>query len=72
MRKGGIKVDSITKLKRKLIVDLVPGVRHKWLYLVGDGITYVCLKPFVDKINDSLYCFVDDYKIRSVLSEVLK
>ena len=53
MRQGRIEGDSITEPKRKIIVELVPGARHIWLYLGWDGIMHVCLKSCVDTINDS-------------------
>ena len=56
----------------KLVVKLVDENKHKWVYLIGDGLTHVCLKLFVNTINDSLYSFEDDYKMRLVMSEALK
>ena len=53
---------------RESIVDkLVEGNIHKCLYLLGDGLTHVRLKLFVDTISNSLYSFEDDYEIRSVM-----
>ena len=60
------------KEKEKLVVKLFDGNKHKWVYLIGDGLTHVRLKSFVNTINDSLYSFEDDYEMRSVMSEALK
>ena len=61
-----------TNIATKLETDLVPCASHKWLYLFGDELNHVRLKSFVDTINDSLDYFVDDYNMRSVLSNLLK
>ena len=56
----------------KLVVTIVAESSHKWLYLIGDGLTHVRLKSFVNVINDSLYSFEDYYEMRRVLSLALK
>ena len=56
----------------KLQVTTIAGASHKWLYLIGDGLTHVRLKSFVNAINESLYSFEDDYEMRRVLSLALK
>ena len=43
------------KVRENYVVKLVEGNKHKWIYLIGDGLTHVCLKLFVDIINDYLY-----------------
>ena len=58
--------------KEKLVVETVIGASEKWVYLIGDGLTHVRLKSFVNTINDSLYSFEDDYETRRVLSLALK
>ena len=46
--------------------------KHKWVYLIGDGLTHVRLKYFVNVLNDSLYSYREDYEMRHVLSGALK
>ena len=60
------------KEKEKMVAKLVEGNKHKWVYLIGDGLTHVRLKLFMDTINGSLYSFKDDYEMISVMSEALK
>ena len=60
------------KEKENVMTKLVEGNKNKWLYLIGDGLTHVHLKLFVDTINDSLYSFKDDYEIRYIMSEALQ
>ena len=60
------------KKKKKLIVTTVSGASDKWVYLIGDGLTHVRLKSFVNTIKNSLYVFEDDYEMRRVLSFALK
>ena len=55
-----------------MIVKLVKGNKHKWVYLIRDGFTHVRLESFMDTINDLLYSFEDDYDMISVMSEALK
>ena len=43
--------------KERLCVSAVDEAKHKWLYLIGDGLTHVQLKLFVNMINDSLYSY---------------
>ena len=57
------KVDGKDQDQDKLVVKLVENAKHKWLYLIGDGLTHVRLKSFVDTINDILYSFEDDYEM---------
>ena len=65
--------DSVsTNTATKLEVDLVPCASHKRIYLVGDWLNHVQLKSFVDAIYDSLYFFVENCEILSVLSNALK
>ena len=67
---------KITKIggedKEKLVVTTLADSGHKWLYLIGDELTHVRLKSFVNVINDSLYSFEDDYEMRQVLYLALK
>ena len=58
--------------KEKLIVTTVAGASDKWVYLIGDRLTHVRLKSFVNAINDSLHTFEDNYEMRWVLSTALK
>ena len=66
--KDGVNTNTATRLD----VGLVPGDRHKLLYLVGNRLTRVQLKLFADTINASLYSFVDDYEMHSVIQNVLR
>ena len=42
------------------------------MYPIGDKLTHVRLKSFVNTINDSLYSFEDDHDMRSVMSKALQ
>ena len=66
------KIEIGGEEKVKLIVTIVAGASHTWVYLIGDGLPHVRLKPFIHTINDSLYTFEDDYEMRRVLSLALK
>ena len=55
-----------------MVVKVVEGNKHKLVYLIGDGLTHVRLKSFVDTINNSLYSFEDYYEMISVMSEAIK
>ena len=50
---------------------MVDEANHKWLYLIGEGLTHVRLKLFVNVINDSLYSHKEDYEMQHVLSSAL-
>ena len=60
------------KEKEKLVIKLIDIHKHKWVYLIGDGIMHICLKSVVNTINDLLYLFEDNYEMRSIMSEALK
>lgn len=60
------------KEKQKIVVELVEGNNHKWVYLIGDCFTHVHLKLFVNTINNLLYSFEDDYEMKSVMPKALK
>lgn len=57
--------------KEKLVVTTVAEASHKWVYLIGDGLTHAILKSFVSVINESLYSFEYD-EMKRVVSLVLK
>ena len=57
--------------RERLCVSLVDESKHKWLYLIGDGLTHVRLKSFVNVITDSLYSYKEDYEIWRVLLRAL-
>ena len=63
-----IGANEIEKLVIKPIEDSV----YKWMYLVGDSLTYVRIKSFVTTIKKSLFSFEDDYEVRYVLSNALQ
>ena len=45
--------------EEKLVVTTVEEASNKWIYLIGDGLTHVRLKSFVNVINESLYFYKD-------------
>lgn len=58
--------------KEKLVVKLAENAKHKWLHLIGDRLTHICLKSFVDTIHHSLCLFEDNCAMRSIMSATLE
>jgi len=56
---------SISKIR------LAPDYKNKWLMLVGDGLTQIWIKSFVDEINKSCYDFGDQQEALALIKEAL-
>ena len=66
---GLIEVDKFVDGKYKIREG---DVETKWLYLVGDGLTQVRLKSFIDSIQEDSLSFREFYKESVVLSKALE